>query len=440
LISQYREGLHARQQPLTKLDGEISKLEWEQAKRERRGWSRDAELDQRLIALKPQRESLRAEVDSWIALHPDAQVRHESVRTSMGVSATFHGVWERESWNARDRYNGIRKAAQARNLAESPMVRGWIQMGERFLKVLNYRTGRGSEAFAGHVASARAGRIKDWSWAEKDVVRAPTSTKEAVRFTLKVADNFRRVGGRAIETESSEALKTAFALNEVEYGLWVAGDLGSAKFHTEGCAGALADLADLLGVENPSVSLGGKLSFGFGSRGQGSVGFRTEAPAAMYIPRYRIVNITKMSRGGTLGHEWFHAFDNLLPELMTGAPSGEPDHMTERPDLLPPGPVRDAVQLLVTAMMEGPHRKNVYLDYTGSDLILARRNVGRTGLGLTIETAGSAEKAVAAVYDYFSKYRDKSGELTRRRSRTRSPGRRLRPLTTAGTRMAARWL
>lgn len=83
---------------------------------------------------------------------------------------------------------------------------------------------------------------------------------------------------------------------------------------------ALCDFADVLGIPKTSVAFGNRLSIAFGSRGHGSA-------VAHYEPDREVINLTKMRGAGSLGHELFHALDDIcgkklgLNGFVTGAPS-----------------------------------------------------------------------------------------------------------------------
>lgn len=414
----YREVERKLEGPFHKVDAEISQMEWDQKKRERRRWSRDPELDARIETLKPLREEHLAALNDWKAQHPGAQERCETIQTEGGSRTTFGSAYSRQSRTFSREMDQIKKTAALRNMVESPLCRAWARMGDRFINVLYYRSYKGSDAFQGHVATAKAGKISTWEWAEKQVTRVATSTKESLRFQLKVADKYDREGGRTLPVESSVELKAAFGLKAVELGLWVAEDYNSAKFHVERCAEGFADLADLLGISDRDLSLGGRLSVGFGSRGQGAIGWRTSAPAASYFPKYQVINLTKMAGGGTLAHEFLHALDNILPELASGKPARVEDFATENPDILPEGPLRDAMRGFVVAMTEGPFRHDEKITYTGRDLIIARQNIDRAygvvRVAQRIKDAGNVSSAVIATREIFGQQRDRDGNITRK--------------------------
>lgn len=74
-------------------------------------------------------------------------------------------------------------------------------------------------------------------------------------------------------------------------------DMSAVAFHT---------LAKTLGMTDKDVSLGNQLGIAFGARGRG--GFA----AAHYEPMLNVINLTKLSGAGSLGHEWFHALDSYI--------------------------------------------------------------------------------------------------------------------------------
>lgn len=70
------------------------------------------------------------------------------------------------------------------------------------------------------------------------------------------------------------------------------------------------DLASILNLPTRAISLNGSLGIAFGARGSGSA-------AAHYEPDLKVINITRDSGAGALGHEWFHALDNYLAENLS---------------------------------------------------------------------------------------------------------------------------
>ncbi|RUO77441.1 CLCA_X family protein [Idiomarina seosinensis] len=77
---------------------------------------------------------------------------------------------------------------------------------------------------------------------------------------------------------------------------------------------ALCDLQQILHVPNHVLSLRGTLALHYG------IGGRPGA-AAHYMPSGRVLALAKNAGGGSLAHEWFHAFDHYICDKMfTDAP------------------------------------------------------------------------------------------------------------------------
>ncbi|MDR1837617.1 MAG: hypothetical protein LBQ89_08170 [Treponema sp.] len=168
-----------------------------------------------------------------------------------------------------------------------------------------------SPTFANHIGIALGTTDDDFTWAEKKKTGGGNTGPRKTQFELQVADKIVRKGGREVKAETTEALKTMYNLRDVQLGNWVANDVKSAKFHVDNVAMGLADLADITGIPDNLVSLNGRLALALGARGVSKF-------LAHYEPVERVINITKMKGGGSLGHEWWHAFDNLIADAMTG--------------------------------------------------------------------------------------------------------------------------
>lgn len=70
---------------------------------------------------------------------------------------------------------------------------------------------------------------------------------------------------------------------------------------------ALKDMAQVLGMDDKAISLGGNLALAFGARGKGFL-----SGAAHFEPDRKVINMTRPNGAGSLGHEWGHALDNYL--------------------------------------------------------------------------------------------------------------------------------
>jgi len=322
----------------------------------------------------------------------------ESVKRDLGNGRfTFENDIEYAYRHARGKAKLILDINMARNIESNPTTRAWSALGDRFASVLSGK----SEAFAGHRAAVRMGKVKDWAWAEKEgATKAPT--KRAARFQLQVADTFDRVGGREVNAASTAELKERFGLRDVQSGNWVLKDTESAQWHVQKAAEAMTDLADLIGVDPAKLAVGGRVALSFGARGKGNAGFGGGA-AAHYESVERVINITKMKGGGALAHEWFHALDNLIPESM-GLDAGAKGMVTEDTETrakLPPK-VASALDRLVDDMRKGDKRASKNYPVTEAMRERAQKFFERTGNGnggisKAIKDAGSLQAAMDAV-------------------------------------------
>lgn len=189
------------------------------------------------------------------------------------------------------------------------------ELGDKFYSWL-FKTGNSA------IQEARTGRIPrtreiskglDWVWLNKEPKlldeNGKTKKPKATSFQLNVADNITRVGGPDIKIRSSKELEQLFNLKGIQSGNWVLKDKSSAEFHMQAAAEAMVDMSDILGIEPKYLGLNGNLSLAFGARGTGGC-------VAHYERQKKLINITKIRGGGFIGHEYFHALDNLLNDLV----------------------------------------------------------------------------------------------------------------------------
>lgn len=312
----------------------------------------------------------------------------------------YGDVWEEQSH--------IVDVAKARNL-KSRESQAWMALGERFIKATLYRKVKGSDSFAGHVANARAGEPGNWDWITKEKAKpVKKASQKRVTFTLKVVEQFERQGGRPVAVASTRDLERLCGFRAVQSGNWVLDDFVSAKWHVEQSAGAMMDMADVLGVPENLLGFDGRLSMAFGARGSGGKG----AARAHYEPVERVINMTKMNGGGSLGHEVFHAIDNILPSLLRGEEGAKDEWASGNPDLMPEGPIRESMYALQEAMATGTVRLTETIKVSDSARASAKFNLdGRSnlrGVALAIKQAGSVDRAVMAVDDAFGNPKAKS--------------------------------
>ena len=370
-----------------------SQIKYDDEKRAKRKQARDPDLDAQLAAIAEQQRQVGEDLRAFRAEHPGL----ESKRRELGNGWTANdNDYEFAIRLARNQADAILQQAQARNILGNPVTRAWIALGPKFHAIL---TGK-SEAFAGHRANVRAGKVTDWSWAEKEGTSGPKTTQRAAQFQLQVADQIERVGGTPVTARSTQELKDLFGLRDIQSGNWVLNDPESAQWHVQQAAGAFMDLSDLLGVAPKTVAMNGRLALAFGARGTGNAGFGGGA-RAHYEHIERVINITKMKGGGALAHEWFHSLDNLIAEAH-GARAVAGDMASESPAVrarLPPA-VAAAWEQLHAAMHAGERRATRTLEISEQDRRSAKLNLGdrpRSGLPERIQQAGSLDAAIEEI-------------------------------------------
>lgn len=399
------------------LENELGNLRYQQQKRLNRKWKPDPDVAARIAELGPMIAAAEKSWRDWDVAHPELKTQKVDLS---GGRFTYENDIEQAIRKARGMASAVVAWAKARNKTDNPLHRAWGLMGDRFVAVLRYRGRSGSEAFAGHFAAAKAGKITDWSWAEKESGGGARSTKESARFQLKVADTYERIGGRPVVADSTATLKAVFNLRDVQSGNWVLRDVNAAKFHVEQTSAALSDLADLIGLPDEFVSLNGRLAMAFGARGKGAVGWADSAPRAHYEPIQRVVNLTKMGGGGCLGHEWFHALDNMIREVSGSGEAGAHDFVSESPALLLDQDMARAVDELVQAMTRGDHRRVEIIPYTASDYKTAKYNLENAAGNFqrSIRDAQSLEAALGHIDRYYATRSDRKSKSSHKRWRT----------------------
>jgi len=241
----------------------------------------------------------------------------ERISIKDGWSTISRGYMYNEVSELKARHDILYAQNAEEIIRGNPLYLAWRQLGDKFKGVLNYGCYNGSTVFHSHVAEARSGKHDNWEWASREKTAAQNrGQKRRAEFELKVASKIGRKGGRDIKPHTTFDLKKQFNLRDVQSGKWVLSDPDAAKFHVDNIASGLADLGDVTGIPDVLLSMNGRLAIAIGARGHGSVGGKTVV--AHYEPIERVINITKMKGGGSLAHEWFHAFDNLLSESMIG--------------------------------------------------------------------------------------------------------------------------
>ena len=272
----------------------------------------------------------------------------------------------------------------------------WISLGERFWNIVELQ----SDAFIKHANRAIKGKYNDWELTIKPD-KGPSDEqgkhkgKRKSTFELIVADSIKRIGGDPVTINSTEELKDTFGFRDIQSGNWVLKDKTSAKFHVENAAAAMMDLSDIVGIDPKSLAFGGRLALALGARG-------TKGALAHYEPVQRVINITKMKGGGSLGHEWFHAIDNILGEVLgVDGATGAGKYLSIDPMMVAEKSINLSVAFakLQEAMKNGDVRAPEVFRITDKDVELALLNIkeNSTRLAKLIFDAKDAKEAVEIV-------------------------------------------
>ena len=272
----------------------------------------------------------------------------------------------------------------------------WIALGERFWNIVELQ----SDAFIKHANRAIKGKYNDWELTIKPD-KGPSDEqgkhkgKRKSTFELIVADSIKRIGGEPVTINSTEELKDTFGFRDIQSGNWVLKDKTSAKFHVENAAAAMMDLSDIVGIDPKSLAFGGRLALALGARG-------TKGALAHYEPVQRVINITKMKGGGSLGHEWFHAIDNILGEVLgVDGATDAGKYLSIDPMMAAEKSINLSVAFakLQEAMKNGDVRAPEVFRITDKDVELALLNIkeNSTRLAKLIFDAKDAKEAVEIV-------------------------------------------
>jgi len=272
----------------------------------------------------------------WQEGLPAWRAAEEKYRAKLREASTI-----REKWD---------KAADADPFSERNVINS---LGERFINALHYKWGK--SAFLDSINEAKKMKPDDWSWAtgKEKVTQRVKSVDKMPKWKRDVPEKVERVAPTpARETFKPQDLIDVYGIRGVEYGNWM--DEESSKFHTQLAGLALNDLAGVLGIENSTISYGGRLALAFGARGMGAAGWKDSAPAAHYEAQKTVINLTKFAGGGSLAHEWGHFLDNVVARVSNGDKSGRQVYLSSNDGGSEmPVEVSEAFKKLTEAMFDG---------------------------------------------------------------------------------------
>jgi hypothetical protein len=259
----------------------------------------------------------------------------------------------------------------------SKAAKPFDSLGAKFNSVLDARRGRGKggkhvkEAW---VLAREADQAGDGGWEylrhqsvlkgqskeerqQKTKERQKRRKAEGLGFTeLGIstsklsAGEVAREGGRVqVKKANAQRTKRTFDLVQVQAGEAISDS--DFAYHTKALEEGFHDLADVLEVDPKVIGLNGRLAVAIAARGAGRA-------AAHYESHKKIINLTKLSGGGSLAHEWGHALDNVLAEHFTSKTSGLGTYLSDQRDNADiPQKLRASIQKVWSAMVESPDPK-----------------------------------------------------------------------------------
>jgi len=142
----------------------------------------------------------------------------------------------------------------------------------------------------------------DWSWAGIKKQRKSSTKSELKINSGKPLDYIKRTGGLQILEVNENDIINNLGFSGITLGNYVKDD--EAKEHIRHFVSAIADLCEVLDLNQHVINKG--LSIGFGAYGRGGVAMAT------YYPTLQVINLTKRSGDGCVCHEWGHFLDNYL--------------------------------------------------------------------------------------------------------------------------------
>ena len=138
---------------------------------------------------------------------------------------------------------------------------------------------------------------------------------------------------------SSQELVNEFGFRGVEFGSW---EIETERQKTVNMAfEALCYLAENIGMPRKFASLNSRLALAFGARGGGKA-------IAHYEPLRKVINITRLRGAGSLAHEFGHALDHWLGDMLSPSSIGRTSYASElRPRDLVGSPLKTAIAELL---------------------------------------------------------------------------------------------
>ncbi len=239
------------------------------------------------------------------------------------------------------------------------------------------------------------GKGRDWAWLEPSDRPESGKKPKKTRPQLEAATDIQRMGPE-VKVSSTAELQAMLGLRAVQSGNYVLKDKASAEFHIQRAAEAMQDMADVTGIPANLLGMGGRLALAFGARGRSGA-------LAHYESVQRVINITKAKGGGSLGHEYFHALDNIMLDLVKQESGSASVFLSEQPNHLPEGKLKEAFLALNQALVNGTVRsmETFAIGRYAKKIALGFVQAG-SELGEQVKAAGNVIDAIARVREHYA--------------------------------------
>ena len=225
-----------------------------------------------------------------------------------------------------DQSNQFKAGRFMASLENNPSKLAWISLGEKFWAI----TGNTSRSFVNEVNDAIRKKYSDWGLVIPKEVIDPQTGKVKLKtkstFEVQVADTIERISDKQVAIQSPDDLINIFGLRDVGAGSWSNKKKDELQWHMQKCGEAMIDLSDIIGIDPKLLGFDGRLTLTFGVGDKKNV-------RAHYHPVSKSINMSKMKGGGSFGHEWWHAIDNILVSVLNKKEMNTRDFLSSTPQL-----------------------------------------------------------------------------------------------------------
>lgn len=222
--------------------------------------------------------------------------------------------------------NQLKATRFMESLENNPSKLAWISLGEKFWAV----AGNTSRPFVKEVNEALRKKYSDWGLVIPKEVIDPKTGKTRLKtkstFEVQVADTIERISDKQVAIQSQDDLINMFGLRDVGAGSWSNKKKDELQWHMQKCGEAMVDLGDIIGIDPKLLGFDGRLMLTFG------IGDRKNV-RAHYASSTKTINLSKMNGGGSFGHEWWHAIDNILVSVLNKKEMNTRDFLSSTPQL-----------------------------------------------------------------------------------------------------------